>query len=332
MLNKFRNLVLIVFFGFCTQSANAISLKIATLAPEGTSWMKAMRVGAKEINRLTKGRVKFKFYPGGVMGNDKSVLRKIRLRQLHGGVFTGGGLVPVYAGSQIYSLPSLFRTLEEVDYVRKRMDQDIYQGLANGGFTALAISDGGFVYLMSTQPIKGFSDLKGRKIWTPEGDIINEVTIKTAGVTPVPLPFADVYTGLQTGLLDTVGGTPMAAIALQWHTKIKYVVDVPLVYTIGIFGVDQRAFNKINAPDQKIVKQVMAKKFQGLDELNRIDNVGARDALVSQGIQFIKPERQDLERWQLVTEEAIVKLKDQGVFSPKMLEMIKQHLKDFRSR
>ncbi|MFC1664936.1 TRAP transporter substrate-binding protein DctP, partial [Pseudomonadota bacterium] len=182
------------------------------------------------------------------------------------------------------------------------------------------------------EPIRRISDLKGRKVWSPEGDLINETTIKTAGVTPVPLPFADVYTGLQTGLLDTVGGTPMAAIALQWHTKIKYVVDVPLMYLIGIFAIERKAFKKISSADQNTVRKVMGKKFRRLDLINRKDNAGARDALISQGIEFIQPTREDLELWKTFTEEAIARLKDEGVYSPKMLDTIKQHLKVFRSQ
>ncbi|UCE90510.1 MAG: TRAP transporter substrate-binding protein DctP, partial [Pseudomonadota bacterium] len=98
--------------------AHALVLKIATVSPDGAAWMTRMRAGAAEIAERTAGRVTFKFYPGGVMGNDQSVLRKIRVGQLHGGVVVGGSLAEVYSDTQIYSLPFLFQSLDEVDYVR----------------------------------------------------------------------------------------------------------------------------------------------------------------------------------------------------------------------
>ena len=111
-------LLLFVF----SPAAAAKTLKIATLAPAGTSWMKQMKEGARIIKQRTEGRVKIKFYPGGVMGNDKSVHRKIKIGQLHGGAFTPGGLAQIDTSIQSLGLPLMFNTLAEVDYVRKRMD------------------------------------------------------------------------------------------------------------------------------------------------------------------------------------------------------------------
>ena len=108
-----------------------MTLKIATLAPDGSSWMQAMRDGAAEVDRLTEGRVKLRFYPGGVMGNENSVLRKIRVGQLQGGALTGGGLASLYPDSQIYSLPFLFLSYAEVAYVRERVDPILLEGLSS---------------------------------------------------------------------------------------------------------------------------------------------------------------------------------------------------------
>jgi len=105
-----------------SSTVDAVTLKIATLAPDGTSWMKQMRKGAKEISERTDGRVKIKIYPGGVMGNTNTVLQKMRIGQLHGAAFTGSSLSQVYPDAQLYSLPMVFRSYEEVEYVRQRMD------------------------------------------------------------------------------------------------------------------------------------------------------------------------------------------------------------------
>ncbi len=141
--------------------AFAKTFKIATVAPDGTRWMKELKAGSAEIKQKTNGRVKFRFYPGGIMGNDKSVLRKIRVGQLHGGAITGGGLMEIDPDSQVYSLPLAFKSHQEVDYARTKMDKLIIDGLYNKGFISFGLGEGGFAYLMSNQPLSSIDDLKG---------------------------------------------------------------------------------------------------------------------------------------------------------------------------
>ena len=103
-------------------SGFAATFKIATVSPDGSMWMRMLRRGAEEVSSRTEGRVAFKFYPGGVMGDDKAVLRKIRSGQLHGAVLTAGGLNQVYPDIQLYTLPMVFNDYEEVDFVRSSME------------------------------------------------------------------------------------------------------------------------------------------------------------------------------------------------------------------
>ncbi len=195
--------------------ALATTFKIASIAPDGTSWMNELRKGAKEIETLTEGRVKFRFYPGGIMGNDKSVLRKIRVGQLHGGAITGGGLAEIYPEAQVYTIPFLFRNYAEVDAIRAQFDPELLAGLKKKGYISFGISEGGFAYLLSTSPIAGIDDLNGQKVWVPEGDEISRAAFEASNVSPISLPLTDVLTGLQTGLVDTVAGSAIGAIALQ---------------------------------------------------------------------------------------------------------------------
>ena len=125
-----------------------MTFKIATISPDGTRWMNMMRAAANDIKSQTNGRVRFKFYPGGVMGNDSSVMRKIRIGQLHGAAFTGGGLAEAYPDIAIYGLPMLFANLAEVDYVRARMDKVFEAGMEDAGFVNFGIVEGGFAMFM----------------------------------------------------------------------------------------------------------------------------------------------------------------------------------------
>ncbi len=311
--------------------SQAKTFKIATLAPDGTRWMKELKAGAAEIKQQTNGRVKFRFYPGGIMGNDKSVLRKIRIGQLHGGAITGGGLLEISPDSQVYSLPLAFRSHEEVDYVRKHMDQTIIDDLHSKGFVSFGLSEGGFAYLMSDEPINTASDLKGHKIWIPEGDELSRSAFEAIGVSPIPLPLTDVLTGLQTGLIDTVAASSMGAIALQWHSNVKYLTDTPLMYLYGTLIVQRKAFEKLSTVDQAIIRDVMKKVFHTLDEINRDDNLNAKLALKQQGITIIESSTHDKQQWQVSVTSAIDALIQSGTVGKQITQTLNKHLTDFRN-
>jgi len=327
-----RHLLILLLLGFLFPlQVQASTLKIATLAPDGTSWMKVMREGAKEVKEATNGRVTIRFYPGGVMGNDKSILRKIRVGQLQGGALTGGGVIPICSECQLYSLPFMFRSFAEVDYVRERMDPILSDVLEKKGFVSFGISEGGFAYLMSDQPLTQVEHLRAQKVWVPEGDRASRTAFEALSVSPIPLPLTDVLTGLQTGLINTVGVSPTAAIALQWHTQVKYLTDMPLLYLYGMLVIQKRAFQRLSKQDQATVRDVMERAFRKINKQSRQDNIDAQVALQRQGIQFTHPSPKDITQWWAIIDRAVNQMGEEGVYSSEMLGRMRQYLKDFRS-
>ncbi|MBW9267543.1 MAG: TRAP transporter substrate-binding protein DctP [Candidatus Thiodiazotropha sp. (ex. Lucinisca nassula)] len=306
------------------------TLKIATLAPDGTNWMKEMRAAAKQIKQQTDGRVKIRFYPGGVMGNDSSVLRKIRIGQLHGGAITGGGLSSIYKDAQVYTLPFQFRNLQEVDAVRQVMDSQIIEGIKKQGYISFGLSEGGFAYLLSNSPVTSTENMKDLKIWIPEGDQINASMFQELGISPVPLPLTDVLTGLQTGLIDTIASAPIGAIALQWHTRVSYLTQVPLAYLYATLVLKENAFNKLRQSDQSIVKQILESAFDRIDRQNRTDNEQAMIALKRQGVEFISPSTVQQQAWEAHAGKTLRKLSKESIFSENMLNRMQSLIQQYR--
>ena len=327
-----RTLFTLLCLCVLTPQAIAVTLKIATLAPDGSSWMQAMREGAQEVERLTEGRVKLRFYPGGVMGNDKSVLRKIRVGQLQGGALAGGGLATLYPDSQIYSLPLLFRSYAEVAYIRQRLDPIIIDGLRRNGFVCLGFGGGGFAYLMSQVPLSRVEQVKHQKVWVPEGDEISRRAMEALGVTPIQLPITDVLTGLQTGLIDTIGTSPAGAIGLQWHTRVRYLTDTPLLFLFGSMVIQDKAFERLSVADQQSLTRVMMQVFERISRQNQQDNEQARQALLQQGIQFIQPEAEDMRVWQQTVGRAVDEMAHQGVYSESLLKQVRSELERYRKQ
>ena len=319
-----------VFLTLFSQNAFTITLKIATASPDGTVWMEKMRQAAEVIKQRTSGRVIFRFYPGGIMGNDASVMRKINVNQLQGGIIPGGGLKDIYPDSQIYSLPLIFRNYNEVDYVRSHMDEIIIKGLEKNGFISFGLSEGGFAYLMANKPVARVDDLKGQKIWIPEGDYISRSAFQSIGLSPISLPLTDVLTSLQTGLINTVAASPMGAIALQWHSRIKYVTDEPLAYFYGTMIVQAKAFAELSPEDQQSVREVIGAVYKDLDRINRQDNNEALDVLRNQGIQFVPTDKNDQVSWRTMLEDTETRMGKEGVLSQSILDTLKRHLREFR--
>lgn len=332
-MNKAVKLTCVVLLSMLfSAGVTAKTLKFATLAPAGTTWMKEIKVGADKIKQRTEGRVKLKFYPGGVMGNDQSVHRKIRIGQLHGGVFNLAGLAQSNSSIQVMGLPMLFRSLDEVDYVRERMDPVLKQEMESSGFVLLGISEGGFARILSKQPMQDLEALRASKVWVPEGDQVGLTVFRGLGITPVSLPLSDVFTSLQTGLIETVPVNATSAIAFQWHSSTAYMTDVPITLLIGMLAITKSEFDKLSAGDQLVLREEMGAVFKRLDQLNRIDNEAARRALQQQGITFVMPNPGEIERWRKISAESVDDMVKAGVISASIVEQVRGHLHTFRSQ
>ncbi|HSN53916.1 MAG TPA: TRAP transporter substrate-binding protein DctP [Candidatus Sulfomarinibacteraceae bacterium] len=313
-------------------AADAVELKIATLAPDGSYWMNEARAAADEVAERTSGRVSFRFYPGGTMGDDSAVLRKMRIGQLHGGVFLAGSLGQVAPDIQVYSLPLLFASYDEVDAVRSRVDADLVAALDAAGYHTFGFIEGGFAYLYTTGKVAGFDDLKGRKAWLPEGDPIGRVLIKEASLSPVPLGLSDVLTGLQTGLIDVVTGPPVGAVALQWFTKVRYMLDVPVIYTHGLVAIADRAWESVAPADRDIVDDVFSRMTRKLDQRAREDNRAALQALGKQGVEMITTSDATKRQWQAMAARASAALVQELDLSRALVDRVDAILDSYRRR
>lgn len=318
--------------GLPSLAVSAVTIKIATVSPDGATWMVKMREGARQIKKRTDGRVRFKFYPGGVMGNDASVLRKIRIGQLHGGAVTGGSMNKIAPDTELYQLPFLFNSQDEVDYVRAKLDPLLIKKLASKGFITFGFAGAGFAYFMSNHPVSSVADLQKQKVWLPIGDKVNHLVFDQADISPIPLPISDVMTSLQTGLIDTVAASPVVAISLQWHTKIKYVMQTPASYIYALLAINKRAFNRIKPSDQAIVKEIMTTVFREIDTQNRLSDQQAVEAMKQQGIQFIDIAENDLAEWKRIAANARNQLINKGAYTNDFVEKINNGLKVYRQQ
>ena len=305
-------------------------IKIATLAPQNSEWAEKFQKGSIEIQERTENRVKLKFYWGGAQGNAKKILQKIKIRQLHGGTFSPTDFQEVYPDLNIYGLPFLFKDFDEVDYVRDRVDNQLERGFKNLGFNTYGFAGGGFAYILSNEPIREYEDLKNKKIWLPQGDLISYEAMRSLNLLPVPLPMTDVLTGLQTGLIDIVAIPPVVALALQWHTKVSYITRVPVLYAMGFLAIDSKIINRINTDDQKVLNEVINRIYSEVDSNSQQDSENAYEALSKIGIQEIQFDGDEYQKLTDLLEEPTKKMANDGFYSLKLFNEIKMYIDDFR--
>jgi TRAP-type C4-dicarboxylate transport system substrate-binding protein len=169
-------------------------------------------------------------------------------------------------------------------------------------------------------------------VWVPQSDRIAQATYAAGGVSPIALPLSDVYTALQTGMVDTVGNTMSGTIAFQWHTRVKHMIDLPLTYVMGILAIDKKAFEKMSAEDQAVVRAEIGKAFDRIDAQARVDNDKARETLLKMGIQPFKPDATEAGYWAQIGEDARNQMLANGDFTPEVYAALRAALDEYRAR
>jgi TRAP-type transport system periplasmic protein len=313
-----------------TQAEAKYLFKIASLAPEGTVWVKEFQEFAKEVNEKSNGEVEFRIYPGGIMGDDQAMYRKLRVGQLQGGGFTMTGIAEVVPDFRVMAIPFFFRSYAEVDKVSDGLVPYFKKKFNEKGLEFIAMTEVGFIYTMSTEPMKTIGDLKRSKCWAPSGDPVTGTFLTNLGITPIPLSIPDVLTSLETGLVNTVFNSLYGSIVLQWFTRTQYITDTPFGYAYGVVLLDKKTFSKLPEKYAALIHSTADKYFSALIEDTRKSNRESRQVLVQSGVKFIQPEPgivKDLEGERDRTVKQIVG----SAFSSEVYILASRILKDYRA-
>tara|TARA_Y100000031_G_scaffold49855_1_gene57196 strand:+ start:987 stop:1988 length:1002 start_codon:yes stop_codon:yes gene_type:complete len=301
-------------------------IKFATLAPEGTAWMKEMHTLADEVKQVTGGAVKFKFYPGGVSGDEKDVIRKMRIGQLHGAGFTGVGLGEILPEVRVLDIPFLFETDEQINKIYDLLNDHFVKQYDKKGYVLLGWVPVGWVHIFSAGKIESVGDLAKSKPWMWEGDPLVQEAYSAMNVKPVPLSVTDVLMSLQTGMIDTVYGSSQAVLALQWFTRVKHMIDIRMGYATGGVLVSKRKFKKLSSEHQKALLNVSKKRLQILAGKIQVDNKRSIDVMVKNGVQVI-PVASNAEREKFRKAGTLARKNLTGqLFSKEILQQVLLHL------
>lgn len=311
--------------------ANAEEWRIATLAPDGSAWMKILSKGAADVETKTASRVKFKYYTGGVQGDEKDVIRKLKMGGLDGGAFTSVGLSQIEPSIRVLELPMLFASVEEMDYVRKKMWGTFIKRFAKKGYVLFDPGDVGPIHFYSNNPISTQSDLKKAKVWLWGEDVLVKSMFKKIGVNGVPMGVPQVLPALSTGRINACYGSPLAVVALQWYTKIKYVTSMTSSYGVSSTVLKKDVWDKMSPEDLKVVKKSLRSHSNKLRKVVRKDNKRAHKAMIRAGVKEIATPAATEAAFQKVGEQVWKDMVGK-LFSQKDLDRVLKYRAEFRAK
>ena len=282
----------------CILAAPKYLIKFATVAPDGSTWMKHMRKLDKDLRQKSDGQLGFRFYAGGIAGDELDVLKKIRIGQIHCAAFSGVGFGQILPMVRVLDLPFLFRNDEEADRVHQELQQFFADQFRQKGFELLAWAEVGKVHLFSKKPIRKVKDLSGLKVWTWSGDPIARETLSSMGVNPIPLAITDVTTALNTGMIDTVYAPPLGALALQWHVAMKYMMGLPLVHATGAGLISSKYYKTLPQNLATLLSSEFENAMRDLTLELRDQNIEAIKLIEDSGLRIIPaPSGNELEEF-----------------------------------
>jgi TRAP-type C4-dicarboxylate transport system substrate-binding protein len=323
-------LACLLLIGSAHGAEKEVVIKVATLAPEGNSWVKMLNALNAEVMKKTENKVQFKIYAGGVLGDENDMLRKMKIGQIQAAAITSTSLSAIFKETNVLGIPFLYQNYEEVDFISKKMESFFRKGLADNGYILLGFSEVGFVYLMSsTIPISSVSDIKKAKVWVQEGSHVAKAVFDEAGVTAIPLSVPDVLVGLQTGLVDVVYIPPTGAIGLQWFTKVKYMTNVPLAYIAGALVISKDVFSRLSPVYQAILLESSQRHLNQLKVITRNENQEAIRVMVKQGVKTTTPSRLQIDEFRKLSGDAMARISGKA-FSRATVDEVSSLLANYR--
>ena len=333
---KLACVFLLIFGLFCLPVAHlgAESIKFATLAPKGSTWMNNFEAMGKEIRAKTDGDLRLRIYPNGVQGDELDVIRKMRAGLIHAGAMTATGLGEIQEEVLIFQLPRMFRTYEELDHVRDYLREDLDKAFMDAGYVLLGMGDLGFYYIFSNQPIRTIADLQSPnvKMWARTTDRIGLMFFKNADIATVPREVTQVLGSLYSGHINTLTASPYVTIALQWHDKFKYMTNLPVSVGVGATVMTKEKFDELSPEMQKVVSETADAYQADLIENIRKDNERALEALQKKaGIEVVEFEDDSREAWDVIAAETHKALVGE-IYSQAFLDKINALLQEYREK
>ena len=273
-------------------------IRLATLLPQGSSQYHSLEEMGQQWRSSSGGSVALTIYAGGTMGSELDVVRRMRLGQLQAATLSVGGLSEIDPSvGAIQKIPLLYHSLDEMEYVRTRLQSDMEARLEQKGFVVLFWADAGWVYVFSRNPYTQPEEFKSRKskIFVTADDGNEIEIVNNLGFQAVPLEWPDVLLSLQTGLVDTVPVTPFYALASQFDLVARHLLELNYVPLVGATVITRKTWDAFTADQREAFKKAALEAGKQIQSKSRAESQEAIEAMKKRGLQVhaVTPELED---------------------------------------
>jgi TRAP-type C4-dicarboxylate transport system substrate-binding protein len=335
MKRTLRSLLTLTVGAFLALSVTAhparaeIVFKLGTLAPAGSAWHNLLKEMGQKWKDASGGQVTLRIYPGGVVGNEGDMVRKMRVGQLQAAALTVVGLQEITPEPQALSVPMVIESQDELNYVLQKLGPKLEKSLADKGFSVLQWTEVGVVRFFSTKPFRTPEEAKGRKIFSWEGDPAAVEAWRAASFQPVVLSSTDVVPALQTGMIDTIASAPLYAFTARLYQKANKMIDLPWSLLVGALIVKKDAWEQVPAALRPKLIEIVKEYGNRIDaEVRRLND----DAVVQmkrQGLEVVTPT--DIAAWRKVADTVNEVVRGKAVPAP-IFDEVKKLSSEFRAK
>lgn len=315
---------------FSQPASAATVVKMATLVPDGSVWDKILKEMGNEWQQSTGGEVKLQIYAGGVAGDEPDIVRKMRIGQIHAAALTSSGLTDLETSFRAFEVPMFFESYEELFHVLGKMRPELEKRLDKNGFVLLAWGHGGWVHFFSKKPIKTVDDLKAQKLFAWAGNDQMVQLWRKNGFQPVALSVTDIMTGLQTGMIDALPTTPLAALTLQWFRQTPYMQDLGLAPLVGGIVITKSTWAKISPANQEKLRAAAAKAEVELAREIPLQDQRAVEQMSKRGLTVVKVDDATRAQWYAAADE-FLRNKREMIDVPELLDKVRQERDAYRA-
>jgi TRAP-type C4-dicarboxylate transport system substrate-binding protein len=297
-------------------------IRFASIVPSGSPFMKAMKAWNRSLKELTENRVELRYYTGGSQGDERDFIRKMRVGQMDAAGVSTTGLGIVARPVLVLTAPGLITTYEQALKARTELTGRLSKLFADAGFVSLSMGEAGKNRLFSANQFERPEDLKSGRPWAWKDDPVFAEFIRAIGANPVRLGLNEVYGGLQTRMIDTVPASALAAVALQWYTRLKYMAKDNFGVIVGGALLKKEKFDELSEHDQKVLIETSVLAGKANDVLVRRTDKRAYDALIKRGMIEVDTSAYKAE-WDAVAKTARENLVGR-VYSKSLLEAVEK--------
>jgi TRAP-type C4-dicarboxylate transport system substrate-binding protein len=316
---------------FSLNTSAQTRVRLATLIPSGTSYHHSLQAMGAKWKQASNGALALTIYADGTMGSEAEVVRRMRVGQLQAAVLTVAGLSEIDPSvSALQKMPLMYRSLEEVAYVRAKLAPELERRLADKGFVVLFWADAGWVRFFSKEPGILPQDFRKMKIFVTADDNSHSELLKAAGYNPVLLEWSDALTSLQTGMVDALPTVPLHALTSQFYLSTHHMLEVNWLPLVGALIITKRSWDALLPAEREAILKTSTDCGQEFQVHGRQENQEALEAMKKRGLQVHSVSQEAEQEWRRFSEGFYPKIRGH-IVPADMFDEVVQVLRDYRA-